>query len=113
MKKKAWFLTTSLVLALATPFAVRGAAPQTVDLKVTDKGFEPHRVKVTKGEPLKLVVTRKTDATCAKEITIPSENIRAELPLDKPVTLAFTPKKTGDLQYSCAMGMIGGVFEVQ
>ncbi len=111
--KNTWLHAIALMLALAAPLAVHGAAPQTIDLKVTEKGFEPNRVKVAKGEPLKLVVTRKTDATCAKEITIPGENIRAELPLEKPVTLAFTPKKSGDLKYSCGMGMIGGVIEVQ
>lgn len=70
-------------------------------------------MKVTKSEPLKLVVTRRTDATYAKEITIPAENIRAALPLDKPVTRAFTEKKSGDLEYSCGIGMIVGVIEVQ
>lgn len=111
--KKTWFHAIALVLALAAPLTVHGAGPRTIDLEVTEKGFEPNRVKVTKGEPLKLVITRKTDATCAKEITIPAENIRAALPLDKPVTLAFTPKKSGDLEYSCGIGMIGGVIEVQ
>jgi hypothetical protein len=32
---------------------------------VTDKGFEPNNVTVKKGKPLHLVVTRKTDQTCA------------------------------------------------
>lgn len=111
--KKNWLNAVALVLALAAPVVAHGDTPRTIDLKVTEKGFEPNRVKVAKGEPLKLVVTRKTDATCAKEITIPEENIKAELPLDKSVTLAFTPKKSGDLKYSCAMGMIGGVIQVQ
>ena len=40
--------------------------------------------------------------------------IKTALPLNKAVTVTFTPKKAGDLQYGCAMGkMIGGVFKVQ
>ena len=111
--KKNWLNAAALVLALAAPVVAHGGTSKTIHLNVTEKGFEPNRVKVAKGEPLKLVVTRKTDATCAKEITIPDEDVRAVLPLDKPVTLAFTPKKSGDLKYSCGMGMIGGVIEVQ
>jgi len=41
------------------------AAPATrdVEMKVTERGFEPNRIEVKKGVPLHLVVTRKTDAT--------------------------------------------------
>ena len=86
---------------------------RTVDLAVTTRGFEPARVKVAKGGPLKLVVTRKTDDTCAKEIVIADENIKADLPLNKPVTLNFTPKRAGELKYACGMNMVTGVLDVQ
>jgi plastocyanin domain-containing protein len=62
---------------------------------------------------VKLVITRKTDDTCATAIQIPDENLKADLPLNRPVTLTFTPKKTGEIKYSCAMGMVGGVLEVK
>jgi len=40
--------------------------------------------------------------------------IKATLPLNKPVTVNFTPKKAGELKYGCAMNkMIGGVLSVQ
>jgi len=87
---------------------------QTVEMKVTDKGFEPATVTVKKGEPVTLVITRTTDATCATDIVIDDYGINTKLPLNKAVTVTFTPKKAGDLQYGCAMGkMIGGVLKVQ
>ena len=87
---------------------------QTVQMKVTDKGFEPATVTVKKGEPVTLVITRTTDATCATDIVIDDYGIKTTLPLNKAVTVTFTPKKAGDLQYGCAMGkMIGGVLKVQ
>jgi plastocyanin domain-containing protein len=102
---------SSVVMApLGAPTAA--AEARTIELSVTKNGFEPDRVKVTKGVPLKLVVTRRTDETCAKEIVIPDENIKADLPLNKPVTLTFTPKRAGELQYSCGMGMYTGVLVV-
>jgi plastocyanin len=87
---------------------------QTVQMKVTDKGFEPATVTVKKGEPVTLVITRTTEKTCATDIVIDDYGINTKLPLNKAVTVTFTPKKAGDLQYGCAMGkMIGGVFKVQ
>ena len=89
-------------------------AGQTVQMKVTDKGFEPATVTVKKGEPVTLVITRVTEQTCATDIVIDDYGIKTPLPLNKAVTVTFTPKKAGDLQYGCAMGkMIGGVFKVQ
>ena len=86
----------------------------TVQMKVTDKGFEPANVTVKKGEPVTLVITRTTEQTCATEIVIDDYGIKTPLPLNKAVTVTFTPKKAGDLQYGCAMGkMIGGVLKVQ
>jgi plastocyanin len=87
---------------------------QTVQMKVTDKGFEPANVTVKKGEPVTLVITRTTEQTCATEIVIDDYGVKTKLPLNKAVTVTFTPKTAGDLQYGCAMGkMIGGVLKVQ
>ena len=123
---------TTTVLASLVGLALAGtasAAPQetkketkkeatkagvTVEMKVTDKGFEPDAVTVKKGEPVTLVITRTTDHTCATDIVIDDYGIKTALPLNKAVTVTFTPKKAGDLQYGCAMGkMIGGVLKVQ
>jgi len=96
------------------PAAAPAAAGKTIEMSVTDKGFEPAVVKVKKGEPVTLVITRKTDKTCATEIVIDEEKISTKLPLNKAVTVSFTPKKAGDMKYGCAMGkMIGGVLKVE
>jgi plastocyanin domain-containing protein len=83
-----------------------------VELAVTGNGFEPSRVKVHQGEKVRLVVTRKTQRTCATEIVIKDAGINVPLPLDKAVAVEFTPKKTGELRYTCGMGMIGGTLFV-
>lgn len=84
-----------------------------VDLAVTEKGFEPSPVPLKKGEPVKLVVTRKTDLTCATELVMDEYKIDAKLPLNEPVEIAFTPHQSGTLRYGCAMGkMIAGTLVV-
>jgi plastocyanin len=112
-------MSISLSLAAACSGASAGggpAAPQdgTVQMLVTDAGFEPSSVKVKKGQPLKLVITRKTDKTCAKEIVIDEYKINTPLPLNTAVTVQFTPTQSGQLKYGCAMDkMIGGVLFVE
>ncbi len=86
---------------------------QMVVLSVTEKGFEPANVTVKKGEPVMLMVTRKTKSTCAKEIVIASEKIHEPLPLDKEVSITFTPKAAGDVKYGCGMDMITGTIHVE
>ena len=72
----------------------------------------PITVKV--GEPLTLVVTRKTEQTCATDIVVKDYGINAKLPLNTPTVVSFTPTRTGELRYGCAMGqMISGVLTVQ
>jgi plastocyanin domain-containing protein len=97
---------------IATLLAAAPAA-RTIDLTVTEKGFEPDKIEVKKGEPVHLVVTRKTDATCAKELVIQDQGVRKELPLNKAVSIDFTPEKSGEVRYACGMGMMGGVLLVQ
>ncbi len=102
-----------MLVAVFAPQATYAEQARTVAIAVTEKGFEPSRVKVAKGEPLKLVVTRKTDDTCAKQIVIPDAGLKADLPLGQPVTLSFTPKSAGEIKYACGMNMVSGVLEVE
>ena len=72
--------------APATP-----AAGKTIEIKVTDAGFEPREVRVKKGEPVTLSFLRTTDRTCIKA-----------------VSLTITPAKAGVKPFHCtAMGMGG------
>ncbi|HVG60053.1 MAG TPA: cupredoxin domain-containing protein [Hyalangium sp.] len=85
-----------------------------IPLSVTEKGYEPSPITLKKDEPVKLVVTRKTEQTCATEIVMKDYGINTPLPLNTPVEIAFTPNKTGTLTYGCAMGqMISGTFMVE
>lgn len=107
--------TLLLALLSAATLACQGAPREgePVKITVTKNGYEPFRVQATAGKPLTLVVTRTTDETCATEIVIPDAGISKPLPLLKPVTITFTPARTGELRYSCAMKMFQGVIDVR
>jgi plastocyanin domain-containing protein len=84
-----------------------------VDVAVTDDGFEPAKIPAKAGEALTLVITRKTERTCATEILFHGQEGKTELPLNKTVEVVYTPKQSGIVRFGCAMGMmVGGVLEV-
>jgi plastocyanin domain-containing protein len=100
-------------LAFATAPARAADKPRIIQLEVTGDGFVPDEVKVKAGEPLQLVITRKTDRTCATEIVIKDYGIDQKLPLNQAVTVAFTPRKAGKVRYACGMDMIAGQLVVE
>ena len=101
-----------LQVAPAPKARVDGA--RTISMEVTGDGFVPSNLTVKVGEPLKLVVTRKTDETCATDLLIDGTDIKLALPLDKPVEVAWTPTKAGKVKFGCAMDMmVGGVLLVE
>jgi plastocyanin domain-containing protein len=85
---------------------------RTVEMEVTEDGYVPAKIKAIKGEKLRLVVTRKTDRTCAREIVIKDHGVNKPLPLGKAVTVELTPKASGEIKYACGMDMITGVIFV-
>ena len=114
MKKILMGALAALALVVATPAASKDKnGVRTVELTVTSKGFEPANVKVKAGQLIRLVITRKTDKTCAKEIVLEDLGINQPLPLDTPVTVEFTPSEAGTLRYACAMNHLSGILTVQ
>src|SRR5437868_1656758 len=86
-----------------------------LEIAITDKGFEPDKLEVKKGQPVELVFTRKTDQTCIKEVVIDtgSSKIQKPLPLNKAVSIKTKFTKAGDLKYACSMNMFSGTVTVQ
>jgi plastocyanin domain-containing protein len=106
-------LCLTLASACSAGAADEGPLGNRVTMTITDKGFEPQNIRVKKGEPVTLIITRKSDATCATEIVIDDPKVHTKLPLNQAVTVTFTPQKSGKLKYGCAMNkMIGGVITV-
>lgn len=80
-----------------------------VQIAVTDRGFEPDRALVPRGQPVTLVITRRTDQTCAKDILIPALDLKRDLPLNRSVQIDIPAGVADSLGYSCGMEMLSGV----
>ena len=83
-------------------------AVQKVTVALTEKGYEPTDLKLRRGIPAQVTFIRKVSATCATQIVIADYNIKRALPLNEPVLVEFTPKKTGTFAFTCGMGMLRG-----
>ncbi len=111
-----WIALAAVGALAASPALAQGESGdkvQVVELAVTSEGFVPSQMKVKAGKPVRLVVTRKTDRTCATEIVVKDYGVKKDLPLNQPVTVTFTPKKAGQIRYACAMDMIAGALTVE
>lgn len=110
-----------ITLAAAVPFlaavemvsAREDSRLQTVTIRVTDMGFEPARVTIKRGIPVRVRVLRTTDKTCATEIVFPDYGVRRTLPLNEWVTINFTPTRSGEFSFTCGMGMQRGTLIVR
>jgi plastocyanin domain-containing protein len=83
-------------------------AVQKVTVALTEKGYEPTSLKLRRGIPAQVTFIRRVSATCGTQIVIADYDITRALPLNEPVLVEFTPKKTGTFAFTCGMGMLRG-----
>ncbi len=86
---------------------------QSVTIKLTQEGYQPDMLKLQRDIPARLTFVRQTDNSCGKELVIPEYGIRRALPLNEPVIVEFTPRKSGEFAFTCGMGMLRGKLIVQ
>ena len=117
MKRVIITLVLAVVVASSSTTYSKAGTPrsreQQIAVSVTSNGFEPAMIKVKAGRPIRLIVTRKVEQTCATAIVVQAYGIKQPLPLNQPVDVRFTPKKAGTIRYACAMDMIAGRLIVQ
>jgi plastocyanin domain-containing protein len=103
----------SAMMKEAAKVAPAATAPRTVDMTLSDDGVSPSEVKATKGEPLRLAITRKTSSTCITGMVVQDYGINQPLPLNKTVLVDITPKASGKVRFLCPMGMNFATMVVQ
>jgi plastocyanin domain-containing protein len=84
-----------------------------VMVTVTDDGFSPSEVKVSKGEPLMLMFKRTGEKTCATAVEFPELKMKKELPLNETVSVDIPTDESRTLTFQCGMGMFKSKIVVQ
>lgn len=94
--------------------AISAADTKPATIKITvDGGYDPEVVHVKLGQEVKLQFHRVEDSECTNEVVFEELNIRKKLPAFKTTTVTITPKKLGDIHFSCGMGMVHGKLVVE
>jgi plastocyanin domain-containing protein len=109
--------SASLALVAATPClgaeSTASKVAQTVELAITSEGTVPATVVAKSGQPMKLIITRKTDSTCVQQVVMKDFGVDKPLPLNTPVAVEVTPAKKGTYRLQCGMGMTFASLKVE
>lgn len=88
------------------------ATNQNINIDITSSGYSPNYFRVKKGSPVTINLVTKDAFSCASAFRIPSLNIVKNLQPNDSQQVVFTPKQTGQITFTCSMGMYSGVIEV-
>lgn len=84
------------------------------ELTITvDGGYEPSRVIVQAGQPVRLNFLRRDPSSCLEKVLFPDFHLAQDLDLNHITPVEFTPEKPGEYSFTCGMNMFRGVVEVQ
>ena len=84
---------------------------QVVEMTQNSNGYSPNVFTVKKGVPVKWIITSKSVLSCASYIVMPKYGISQGLKAGENI-ITFTPTETGEIPFSCSMGMYTGKFIV-
>ena len=89
------------------------SGPSEVQVTVTDDGFVPKNVVIKKGQAAVLVITRKSNNTCATEAIFSETGKKYDLPMNTPVRIDLTGASPGTIHYGCGMDMEHGTVTIE
>ncbi len=84
---------------------------QILRMTADSRGYTPNVLFIQKGIPVKWIIDGVQISSCNGQIVVPSLNIQQNLKSGENI-INFTPTGTGDISFSCWMGMINGVIKV-
>jgi plastocyanin domain-containing protein len=76
------------------------------------KGYQPKRVIVEAGHPVRLKFDRQNPSSCYDQLLIPDFAIAVDLN-SETTTVEFTPEQVGEYEFMCGMKMNRGAIEVR
>src|SRR6476661_293007 len=104
-----YFFLAERGTAVAAPIATSAGRATIAEVPVVvHGGYDPATIRVTAGQPVRLVFDREDTSSCSEEIVLPDFGIRRFLPTGEKVAIEVTPPKPGRYEFTCGMGMLHG-----
>lgn len=84
---------------------------QEIWMTESDEGYSPNEIRLEPNARVRLVIDAKAPYGCAGTIVIPSVGVRKRLSKGENV-IEFDAPASGEIPFSCSMGMFTGKFDV-
>ncbi len=84
---------------------------QEVKMTQSGSGYSPNTFTVEKGKKVRWIITSTAPFSCASSIVMPKYGISKNLSKGENI-IEFVPTETGEIPFSCSMGMYRGKFIV-
>ena len=92
--------------------ARRGAEGRQQVTITVDGGYNPARIRVVAGQPLRLTFHRIDPSSCVAQVIFPDFQRSLDLPLEASTSIDLLPAKPGLYPFHCGMNMVRGMLEV-
>lgn len=79
---------------------------------VVQGGYTPDRIEVRQGRPVRLTFLRRESNPCTERVVFADFGITRSLPEGEPVSVEFTPERSGEYTFHCSMNMVRGTLKV-
>lgn len=91
--------------------AIASLGVQEIKMTQSGSGYSPNTFTVEKGKKVRWIITSTAPFSCASSLVVPKYNISKGLVKGENI-IEFTPAETGEVPFSCSMGMYRGKFTV-
>ncbi|MEK7551382.1 MAG: sulfite exporter TauE/SafE family protein [Patescibacteria group bacterium] len=86
---------------------------QNPQITITSSGYYPNYIRVKKDQLVTITLVGRDAFSCASAFRIPSLGISVNLQSANDIQrVTFIPRKTGEIIFTCSMGMYSGVIDV-
>ena len=104
----------ALLVLSAPPAGAASDDVRTVEITVTDRGYEPSLIELTAGEPVRLAFRQEAKSECAHSVKSADLAIETTaLPPGETTVVEITPEESGEFTFACGMGMLKGTLIVE
>jgi len=100
-----WYFWASKGKAVTATVAASGAQEIYVRVK---GGYDPDRIAVEAGRPVRLLFNRQETAACSERVEFPDFGISRTLPTGETIAIDLPAPEPGEYGFSCQMGMLRG-----